>query len=204
MTGARTGRGGVGSASFEARRSNSSPKTSSESATFSSARRVASSAPVSRLDSRSRARVGARVADPADDRGQEERRRRPWPPAPRSTRLRRLHRQSRSIGRGAAGADRPVFEEALQVVGQRAGRRVAMAGLARDRLQDDRLQVAGDGRVEPPRPGRLPLARRCRSSSLGLSSPNGGLGSAARRGSAPGCRRRSGGRSRPRRASGAR
>ena len=30
-----------------------------------------------------------------------------------------------------------------------------MARLARDRLQDDRLEVAGDGRVEPPRTGRL-------------------------------------------------
>ena len=121
--------------------SKSSPKTASDRVTFSSDRRSADS--------------GAGIARPADDGGQQER---PAAVAVRAAvaRLRRLQRQVRSTA-VAPGADRSVFEEALQVVGQRAGGRVAVRRLVRNRLQDDRFQVAGDGRVEPPRPGRLAL-----------------------------------------------
>ena len=61
-------------------------------------------------------------------------------------------------GTGAAGADGPVFDEPLQVVGQLSRRLVAMGRLARHRLQHDRLQVAGDVRIRRARSRKLLLA----------------------------------------------
>ena len=56
---------------------------------------------------------------------------------------------------GPAGQDRLVGQEPPQVGGQLLGRRVAMGQVLGHRLQDDRLQVAGDRRVEPARRDRL-------------------------------------------------
>ena len=49
------------------------------------------------------------------------------------------------------GPDRPVVEEPLQVVGQLGRRLVAAGRVLLDRLEDDRLLVAGHGPVDPPR-----------------------------------------------------
>ena len=65
--------------------------------------------------------------------------------------LRRHHRQACSARADAPGQDRPVVEEPPQVVGQLAGRLVAVGRVAGDRLEDDRLQVARDARVDLPR-----------------------------------------------------
>src|SRR5262249_22139696 len=60
------------------------------------------------------------------------------------------------LGRGSPPRlDRLVVEEALQVLGQFGGRRVAAGGVAVDGLVDNRHQVAGDGAVEPVQAGRL-------------------------------------------------
>ena len=48
--------------------------------------------------------------------------------------------------RRPAGQDRPVVEEALEVVGQLLRRPVAIGRLLAQRLQDDRLQLARDER----------------------------------------------------------
>ena len=69
-----------------------------------------------------------------------------------------LRRAQRSVPLGGTGPprqDRLVVEEPPQVLGHRLGRRVAVARVLLDRLEDDRLQVAGDARVDRSRPGRL-------------------------------------------------
>ena len=53
------------------------------------------------------------------------------------------------------GQDRLVGQEPPQVLGHRLGRRVPRRRVLVDRLQDDRLQVARDPRVDRPRPRRL-------------------------------------------------
>ena len=58
-------------------------------------------------------------------------------------------------GADLPGLDRLVGQESSQIFGERLGRRVAAFGELVHRLQDDRLQVAGDAAVDRPRPGRL-------------------------------------------------
>ena len=65
------------------------------------------------------------------------------------------------------GLDRPVFQEALQVASQLAGRLIAVVRLAGDGLQHDRLQVARDSRIELARPRRLAVGDLARSGCCG-------------------------------------
>src|SRR5205807_3517323 len=63
---------------------------------------------------------------------------------------------ARPLGqRRPAGADRLVLQEALQVVGQLAGGGVALVGVLGQRLEDDRLQLRRQRRVEAARAERL-------------------------------------------------
>ena len=77
-----------------------------------------------------------RQKDQRDDAGPDDRR---VPPRPGPQPL---------GGRRPAGQDRPAVEEPLQVVGQLLRRPVAVGRLLAERLQDDRLQCAGDGPVQ--------------------------------------------------------
>ncbi len=54
--------------------------------------------------------------------------------------------------RSTAGKNGPVLQKSLQVVGQLTGRLVAVARIRGHRLEHDRLQIAGDGRVQLARP----------------------------------------------------
>ena len=78
---------------------------------------------------------------------------------------RRAHFAARSQGVGRLGLDRLVLQEPPQVVGQLLRRGVAALGLLGHRLQDDRLQVAGDRRVDASRWRRARRTAICRSSS---------------------------------------
>ena len=57
--------------------------------------------------------------------------------------------------RDATGANRPVLKEAAEVGGQLAGRLIAMGRIAGHRLHHYGFQIAGDGRIELARVGRL-------------------------------------------------
>ena len=85
------------------------------------------------------------VAVPATSRRRHGRRqgrdRRP-PPAPQPGAL---------GGANAPCRDRPAVEPGPQVVGQGLGHRISAAGVLLQALQADRLQVARDGGVVPPR-----------------------------------------------------
>ena len=70
---------------------------------------------------------------------------------PATARLRRAQRHRRSAADVRRARIGTVFEKTLQVPGQVAGRRVAIARLAGHGLQHDGLQVAGNRRVELPR-----------------------------------------------------
>ncbi len=101
--------------------------------------------------------LGAHIAGPPDDRRQEQR-----PGGRRHQGRRRLVAAAPSPealeSRGPPGPDRAVVEEAPQVFGERPGRGVSMARLAGDRFQDDRFQIARNGRVEHSRRRRLAFA----------------------------------------------
>lgn len=63
-----------------------------------------------------------------------------------------LRPSAQPLGRaGPPGQDRPIVEETPEVIGELAGRGVAMLGLLRHRLADDRFQVTRDRRLEPSR-----------------------------------------------------
>jgi hypothetical protein len=58
----------------------------------------------------------------------------------------------------APGPDRPVFEEAAQVVRHRLSRGVALMGIVADGFENDRFEVAGEGGIEPARRNGIGLA----------------------------------------------
>ena len=88
--------------------------------------------------------------------------------------LRLHHRQSRSDAARAPRQDRPVVEEPAQVFGQRPGRRVAVGGVLGHRLQDDRLQVAGDLAVNRSRRRRVVVQDAIASGAARSPSSNAG------------------------------
>ncbi len=78
-------------------------------------------------------------------------------PSSGQARLRPIQHHSRLGYSGPAGGDRPTVAEPGEVLGQLAGRGVAAPRVGVDRLEDHRLQVERDRRVELPRAGRLGL-----------------------------------------------
>ena len=95
-------------------------------------------------------------------------------PAPTIDGCRRDQVRSRSAGRRPAGQDRPAVEEPLQVVGQLLRRPVAVGRLLAERLQDDRLQLGRDGRVERSRAAAGSSSAICRISALRSRPSKGG------------------------------
>ena len=61
--------------------------------------------------------------------------------------------------RGAPGADWPVGEEAIEIVGEIAGRGVAAEGLALEALLDDRAEIGRHSRHQPAQGFRRPQGR---------------------------------------------
>ena len=70
-----------------------------------------------------------------------------------SSRCRIAQRRLRSTGSGSAGQNRSIIQESLQVGGQFLGGCIATRGILGHRLQDDRLQVSGNGWIDPARLG---------------------------------------------------
>ena len=80
-----------------------------------------------------------------------------------------------TLDRGAApDLDRPVFQEAVQVVGKCGGTGIAFTRLLLQALQADRLQVDRDRGIEPPRRDRARALITWFTVSMGVAAWNGG------------------------------
>ena len=106
-----------------------------------------------------------------------------WRRAQRAYRSRALVRRARI---GSSSRNRRRSSAIASAVG------VAVARVLVDRLQDDRLQVARDPRVDRPRPRRLVALDLLDQRQRGRASRRPAGASAARRGSGPASRRRPG------------
>ena len=94
--------------------------------------------------------------------------------SPAATGLRRPQRKARSARRRAAGNDRLVAQEAIQVVGQLLGRRIRAARDASPGTSGDRFEIARNGGIQPRERRRVLVGHLTEDTSATLAAWNGG------------------------------